>query len=403
MEKLTEKFIIDNENGDINDILLHKDRYHGIDIETAVQCIQARRSIKAKIPEWYRVTNLLYPLSLSIEQASSAITAKYKQNFISENSRIADFTGGMGIDCYYMAQKALSAHYFEKNDILVNAAENNFEALKCDNIIVTCAEISQEYLKSIKDDTFDLIYLDPARRSQSGKRIYSISDCEPNIQILKPHLLRISPTILVKVSPMADISSIVREYPEVAEIHILSINNECKEVLLFMNREYDGGNPMIKAIDPESQKQFSFFLKEEYEASAEFLKPEEINEFSYLYEPETSVLKSGAFKLLSQRYDITKISKGTHYYMSSKIIEEFPGKIRHIIDTVEFNNKGRREIAKKYPECSVTCRNYPSASEEIKKRLGLKESGRLRMLVTTLNNSSRYAIISESVDKTIKH
>ena len=194
---------------------------------------------------------------------------------------------------------------------------------------------------------------------------------------------------------MADISSIINEYPETAEIHILSIDNECKELLILLKRGKTENNPLIKAVSLDNNKEFSFRFDEEKNAAVQFAAPDELK--GYLYEPDASLLKSGAFKLLSQRFSLKKISKGTHYYISSAIIPEFPGKIRHIVESIPFNNQGKRLIVKKYPECSVTSRNYPSSSEEIKKRLGLKESDRFRMLATTLNDSSRYAIISELI------
>ena len=379
--------------------MLHRDRWPDIDMAEAVKCIQGRVKARSKLPLWYAEPGLVYPQSLSLEQCSSQATALYKQRFVNSGDRVADLTGGLGVDSWSLSQAAASVDYFERSEELCACARHNFSALGRSNITVCHAETTPEMLGNIPSDSYSLIYLDPARRGKDGGRVYSLRDCEPNITVLRHELLRIAPRILLKASPMADIRVLLSELPEATEVRIVSHNNECKEVLVLMQRGHstspeDIPIAAVEILDDNASQtaEFHFTLHEEREAAAETALPQEIK--GYLYEPSPALLKSGAFKLPAVRFGLRKISASTHFYTAPAPVEHFPGKIRRIIEVLPFHKAAIRDFRKKYPSCSVTARNFPMASEELRHRLGTAESDTLRVLATTASDGSRLLIIT---------
>ena len=396
-EQELKEFVLAHEADSPAELMLHRDRWPSIDMTVAVRCIQGRAKARTKLPLWYAEPGLLYPQSLSLEQCSSQATALYKQRFVHSGDRLADLTGGLGVDSWSLSQAAASVDYFERSEELCDCARHNFSALGRDNITVHCAETTPVMLSRIPSDTYSLIYLDPARRGRDGGRVYSLRDCEPDITALRPELLRIAPRILLKASPMADIRVLLSELPETAEIHILSSENECKEVMVLMLRgnAVSAGNIPITAVELSSGEdvaEFHFTLREENEAAADLAAPSEIT--GYLLEPSPAILKSGAFKLPAVRFGLRKISASTHFYTAPAPVEHFPGKIRRIIEVLPFHKATIRDFRKKYPACSVTARNFPMTSEELRRRLGTSESDTLRVLATTASNGSRLLIVS---------
>ena len=396
-EQELKEFVLAHEADSPAELMLHRDRWPSIDMAVAVRCIQGRAKARTKLPLWYAEPGLLYPQSLSLEQCSSQATALYKQRFALSVDRVADLTGGLGVDSWSLSQPAASVDYFERSEELCACARHNFVALGRDNITVHCAETTPVMLSRIPSDTYSLIYLDPARRGRDGGRVYSLRDCEPDITALRPELLRIAPRILLKASPMADIRVLLSELPEASEVHILSSENECKEVLVLMLRDnaVPAGDIPITAVELSSgdnAAEFHFTLREENEAAADLAAPSEIT--GYLLEPSPAILKSGAFKLPAVRFGLRKISASTHFYTAPAPVEHFPGKIRRIIEVLPFHKATIRDFRKKYPACSVTARNFPMTSEELRRRLGTSESDTLRVLATTASNGSRLLIVS---------
>lgn len=396
-EQELKEFVLAHEADSPAELMLHRDRWPSIDMAVAVRCIQGRAKARTKLPLWYAEPGLLYPQSLSLEQCSSQATALYKQRFVLSVDRVADLTGGLGVDSWSLSQPAASVDYFERSEELCACARHNFVALGRDNITVHCAETTPEMLSRIPSYSYSLIYLDPARRGRDGGRVYSLRDCEPDITGLRQELLRIAPRILLKASPMADIRVLLSELPEASEVHILSSENECKEVLVLMLRDnaVPAGDIPIAAVELSSgdnAAEFHFTLREENEAAADLAAPSEITGF--LCEPSPALLKSGAFKLPAVRFGLRKISASTHFYTAPAPVGHFPGKIRRIIEVLPFHKAAIRDFRKKYPACSVTARNFPITSEELRRRLGTAESDTLRVLATTASDGTRLLIVS---------
>ena len=375
-EQELKEFVLAHEADSPAELMLHRGRWPDIDMTVAVRCIQGRAKARTKLPLWYAEPGLLYPQSLSLEQCSSQATALYKQRFVRSGDRVADLTGGLGVDSWSLSQSAASVDYFERSEELCACARHNFTALGRDNISVHCAETTPEMLSNIPSDSYSLIYLDPARRGRDGGRVYSLRDCEPDITALRPELLRIAPRILLKASPMADIRVLLSELPEASEVHI-------------------AGDIPVAAVELSSgdnASEFHFTMREENEAAADLAVPSEIA--GYLLEPSPALLKSGAFKLPAVRFGLQKISASTHFYTAPAPVEHFPGKIRRIIEVLPFHKAAIRDFRKKYPACSVTARNFPITSEELRRRLGTAESDTLRVLATTASDGSRILIVS---------
>ena len=401
-EQELKEFVFAHEADSPAELMLHRERWPDIDMAVAVRCIQGRAKARTKLPAWFAEPGLVYPQSLSLEQCSSQATALYKQRFVHNGDRVADLTGGLGVDTWSLSQKAASVDYFEHSEELCACARHNFSVLGRDNITVSREETTPEMLGSIPSDSYSLIYLDPARRGKDGGRVYSLRDCEPNITVLRHELLRIAPRILLKASPMADIRVLLSELPEAAEVRIVSHNNECKEVLILMQRGHstspeDIPIAAVEILDDNASQtaEFHFSLREEMEVAADLASPLEITGF--LYEPSPALLKSGAFKLPAVRFGLRKISASTHFYVGNSVYEDFPGKIRHIVEVLPFNKAAIRDFRKKYPACSVTARNFPMTSEELRRRLGTSESDTLRVLATTASDSSRLLIVSQPI------
>ena len=396
-EQELKEFVFAHEADSPAELMLHRDRWPDIDMTVAVRCIQGRAKARTKLPLWYAEPGLLYPQSLSLEQCSSQATAFYKQRFVRSGDRVADLTGGLGVDSWSISQTTASVDYFERSEELCACARHNFSALRRNNITVRHAETTPEMLSGIPSDSYSLIYLDPARRGKDGGRVYSLRDCEPDITALRPELLRIAPRILLKASPMADIRVLLSELPEASEIHILSCDNECKEVLVLMLRDNavpacDISITAVELSSGDNAAEFHFTLREENDAAADLTAPSEIA--GYLFEPSPALLKSGAFKLPAVRFGLRKISASTHFYTAPAPVGHFPGKIRHIIDVLPFHKAAIRDFRKKYPACSVTARNFPLTSDELRRRLGTSESDTFRVLGTTAADGSRVMIVS---------
>ncbi len=396
MDQKLQQFITTHADSDPTALMLRKKQFPDIDMETAVRCILGRKKIAAKLPDWLRFPDLLFPATLSLEQSSSQATAAYKQRFVSEDHRVADLTGGFGADSFYLSRKAAKVDYFERNGELTDCVRENFRTMSGDNITVRNCEVTAEVLASMPADTYDLIYLDPARRGKAGQRVFSISDCEPDVSLLKDELLRIAPRVLVKVSPMADISALMSIFPEAVEFHVLSVHNECKEVLMLLDRNAagDDAEAVITAAEVQDGAEFSFRLSEEKCAALNAASREEIS--GYLYEPYACLTKAGSFKLPAVRFGVKKIAADTHLYISERPVEGFPGRARRIEAVYELNKDFMRRFRKEVPECSVTARNLKMTSEDLAKRLGTKESSQRRLFAVTASDGGRIGILTNS-------
>jgi len=386
MNAETKLFISKHEKDDIFTLKLNFKSDSGVDIDMAIRQINGKQKTKLKIPVFYNTVNLYYPVQLSLEQSSSESTAIYKSTICSGDS-LADLTGGFGVDCNFMSAKFKQVSYIERQEELCNLARHNFKVLGKDHITVFHSE-TEAHLEIM--DHADWIYIDPARRSAGGNKVVLVSDCEPDVSRLYPLLLEKATRVMIKLSPMMDISAAIRDLPNTSEIHILSVENECKEVLIILNQSIRN-IIVVKTINFSKNKEdqiFEYQLEEEVIAGISLTTQVE----KYLYEPNAAIMKSGAFKLIGNKFRMHKLHINTHLYTSNELIPEFPGRVFEVIHPWGNTKKELKELGEKTPKANITTRNYPVPVDELRKKLKIKDGGDVYLFACTLSEDQKMII-----------
>ncbi|WP_343510318.1 class I SAM-dependent methyltransferase [Algoriphagus sp. SE2] len=337
------------------------------DLKEAVQQISARQKAAKKLPSWTSNSQLVFPASISLEQSSSEQTAEFKARNRKGNLMI-DLTGGFGVDSYYLSKGFEKAIYCEQHQELAEIAKHNLEILAPRKFEIVPGD-GLAYL-SQSDLHFELIYADPARRGKGDQKLYKLQDCEPDVVSSWEMMKSKADSILLKVSPMLDISQAISEIPDIQQVQVISVKNEVKELLLHWKKEKTNSPFIIEAIDIGlKENHFSFDPKEEESIQSKF---EEVS--NYLIEPFSAILKAGAFKTFGERFGLSKLDPNSHIYTSSEIPQELPGRVFQVMREVQ---PKKTEIKKLFPsgKVNVITRNYASGSEVLKKKLGLKDGG----------------------------
>ena len=386
MNKETRQFIAENIEADIHQLAFQAARYPMVNMAFAICQINGMQKVKAKIPLFFNTEDVLYPVQLSLEQSSSESTAKYKHTLCEGNS-LTDLTGGFGVDCCFMSEGFKHVTYVERQKELCELATHNFKVLGKNQIEVIHSE-TEKYLSGMS--RVDWIFIDPARRSSSGKKVVLLSDCEPDVAALSNELLAKATKVMIKLSPMMDITAAIRELDTASEVHILSVDNECKEVLLILNQSAPQ-NIRIKAVNllkNEKIQLFEFHLNEESSARVTYTQKIE----KYLYEPNASLMKSGAFKTVSQYFGIHKLHYNTNLYTSSELLLHFPGRIFETVKTWGNSKVEHKELALHLPKANIATRNYPISVDELRKKLKIKEGGDTYLFACTLANEQKIIV-----------
>ena len=384
MEKLT-AFVQEHIGDDLTRLVLDRKKWPDIDMDLAVSCIQSRRKLKGKVQEWYMNPDLIFPAGLSAEQCSSTATGIYKSGLalrIADGSpfRLADLTGGLGVDSWYFSQKASQVWYHEMQEKLCVAAEHNFQSLNAENILVRNKISTPETIEGILSEACpDIVYMDPARRGEGGKKVFLIEECTPDVLTLKELIFKHCRHILLKLSPMADITmACSRLGGTCREVHIVAAGGECKELLIWMDREWSGEYAITAVELPSgypdmSPASFSFCSSEEKIATASTRPRNDVSGF--LFEPGKSLMKAGCFNLIAERFGLSKLGASTHYYVTddpAKANELKPyGKAYEIIDCQPLDKRTIKAAGASYPHAEVTARNIPMDTETLRKKLGV--------------------------------
>ena len=369
-------FIRQNINADINQLLLKKSPFSNVSIQEIVQQIKGRKTAQKKFP-FLMEDHLVFPPNLNLEQASSQSTAEYKsKNLIGKS--FLDLTSGFGIDAYFLSQNFEEVTLVEQNSDLIKIVEHNWKVLnRKANFINQNLEEYIESLREPKTDTytkFDVIYLDPARRDQNNKKKFLLEDLSPNLLEIEEKLRSISDKTIVKLSPLIDISYLVSELKNINEIKIIAVRNEVKELVLIMENKVKrekSKDTKITCVNLESDEpEFSFVTNEEKNASSEFSESS-----NFLYIPNNSILKAGAFNIISEKFGLKKLHPNTHFYTSENKIENFPGRVLQV-EKIDGKN------LKKNDQFNIVSKNYPLKPEEIKKKYKLKDGGKNYLIFT---------------------
>ena len=379
-------FIEENARADVRSLALQAKKYPQVDMAMAVVQIAGRQIAEAKVPSWYRTDGLLYPKHLSMEQCSSEVTAIYKAGLV-EGETFADLTGGFGIDCSFLSRKFKKADYVERQAELCELAEHNFPLLGLD--IDVHNEDGVEYLKQMQP--VDCLFLDPARRDGHGGKTVAISDCEPDVSALEDLLVEKARTVMVKLSPMLDLSLALNTLKHVREAHVVSVNNECKELLLILQKASASSCVSIHCEHILNTCEHQHFVfTQEQERTSECPLANDVE--AYLYEPNASMLKAGAYRSLAQSYPVKKLHPSSHLYVSSHLIEDFPGRRFHVEEVSGFGKKELKPFLQGMEKANLTIRNFPSSVADLRKRLKLKEGGDIYLFATTLADESKVLI-----------
>jgi hypothetical protein len=366
-----QEYLSANESIDEKKLLLAKKEILGISSsEFAIQII-GRRKAKLKFPSWYLTTSIVYPPSANLEQSSSEATAKFKAELIQSelvhSNLLVDLTGGFGVDTFFLGKLFSEAIHIEPNETLSAIAAHNHRLLGAS--ILHVRQTAEEYLKA-NTKRADLFFIDPSRRSES-KKVFKLADCQPNIAALQDALFNFSNFILTKASPLLDIQQALRELKHVAKVAVVSVENECKELLFLQKLDFEG-EPIIDTVNLSNEgtvvERFLFKVPEEKVATVVFSPP-----LDYLYEPNASILKSGAFKVAAEKFGLSKLQANTHLYTSPNLFTDFPGRVFKI----EALNPTLQMVKELLPEgkANVATRNYPLSAQELKKKLKLKDGG----------------------------
>jgi hypothetical protein len=366
-----QEFIRAHEHDDERQLVLKHKEIAGVPAARVAAQIAARRKAKDKLPGYYQTEGIVYPPTVNLEQSSSEQTARYKQVILKQEGvklvAATDLTEGFGIDTFFLSQAFHHVNAVEPNASLQAIARHNHDRLGVKNIYYH-ATTAEEFLNG-DDAAFDLVYIDPSRRAGSQK-VFKLSDCVPDVVALQDRIFAKANDLLIKASPLLDVQQGLKELSCVKSVYVVAVNNECKELLFFCRRGY-AGMPSIVAVNlkhdvPET---FSFSLAEEQQAHVAETSPG-----SYLYEPNAAVLKAGAFKLLVDRYGVSKIQMNTHLYTRDTYVEDFPGRVFKVEAFVKSDAK---VVLPFFPggQGNVITRNYPLAAEALKKKVGLRDGG----------------------------
>ena len=393
MKELT-AFVQEHIGDDLTRLILDRKKWPDIDMDLAVSCIQSRRKLKGKVQEWFSNPDLIFPVGLSAEQCSSSATGIYKSGLAlriadERSFRLADLTGGLGVDSWYFSKKASQVWYHEMQEKLCMAAEHNFQSINAENIIVRNVISTPETIDGILSEARpDIVYMDPARRGEGGKKVFLIEECTPDVLTLKEQIFRHCRHILLKLSPMADITmACSRLGTTCREVHIVATGGECKELLIWMDREWVG-EYTITAVElpsgyPEMEPAaFSFCSSEEKIATASTRPRNDVILSSraeprdlYLFEPGKALMKAGCFNLIANRFDLMKLGVSTHYYVTesaAKADELKPyGKVYMILSAQPLDKRSIKAAGAAYPRAEVTARNIPMDTETLRKKLGV--------------------------------
>lgn len=388
-----EAWLREHATADPAKLLLAAHRWPALPVRELVAQLAARQKARAKLPTWAADYGLLFPPNLSVEQASSEATARFKASLVQGAASLADLTGGFGVDAAHFAQTVGQVAYVEQNAELAATAAHNFKHLGATNL-TTENTTAEQWLARAAPNSFAWLYLDPARRDTTGRRVAGLADCTPDVLALRDALLRVAPRVLLKTAPLLDLSLAARELQTVSTIHVVELGGEVKEVLYTVARETTA-EPVRRAVrlapDGSVVQEFAFTETEEAAVPVTFGPPE-----AWLFEPSPAVLKAGALRLPAARFDLRKLHPNSHLYTGPTAVPGFPGRQFRIVGTARYDRKALRALL---PDgrASITARHFPDDVPAIRKKLGLADGGAFTVFATTGPEGKLVLVVGERI------
>ncbi|PVW13222.1 SAM-dependent methyltransferase [Marixanthomonas spongiae] len=374
---------IKNYTEDITKLAFSGSPFKNISVQELIQQIESRRKAEKKLPTWYKTKGVYYPNKINLEQTSSEITAQYKASLI-EGKTLADITGGFGVDSYFFSKQMEQVTHFEFDRTLSEIAAHNFKQLNVSN--VSCK--ATDGLEAVKNKRYDIIFADPSRRHETKGKVFFLNDCEPNIPKHLSTLLDQCELLMVKTSPMLDISVGMEELKHVFQIHIVAVNNEVKELLWLLKKAYNDETEIItKNIKKDKTEAYSIVYNEMAEAFYDSPK-------RFLYEPNAAILKSGAFETVSEGFKLKKLHKNTHLY-TSEALRGFPGRRFLIEKVLPYSKKELKKAG--IAKANITIRNFPATVAALRKKHNIKDGGEIYLFFTTINPNKKVVLVCSKV------
>ena len=371
MNEATLEFIRIHADEDVRQLAFLGKKNPEVDMAYALDQIAGRQKARVKIPSWASIDGIVYPPHISMEQCSSEQTARYKARIAGNGEKIVDLTAGFGVDMAFMSAGFKQAVHVEMQPQLCAISSENYKHLGLNHVQVVCND-GVGYLHQMEHA--DLIFIDPARRDQHGARTYGIADCTPNVLEIIDEMLQKADRVMIKLSPMLDWQKTVADVGNVSQVHIVSVGNECKELLLVVEK----AEVPLQIFCVNDDDVFSYTFGDE--TSHICSDPAEPR---YLYEPNASVMKAGCFNLISHRFGITQPDANSHLFLSDKLVEGFPGR-GFVIERVSTMNKRElKEALAGIDKANIAVRNFPLSVADLRKRLKLKDGGDVYIFATT--------------------
>ena len=382
INQTTLDFIRQHRTDDVRRLALQGAKYPEVDMHAALEQIAGWQKARTKIPSWAACEGLIYPPHLSMEQCSSEATATYKARIAGKGQLFVDLTAGFGVDAAFIAKGFQQAVTIEQQADLSAVTAENYKRLGLNHVEVRCGN-GVDYLHTMEHA--DLIFIDPARRDVHGGRTYGISDCTPNILELREELLAKADCVMVKLSPMLDWRKAVEDLKAVSEVHIVSVNNECKELLLVMSETV---KPLqVFCINDEQEFVFSPDLIQ---------SPSQLpvsSSFRFLYVPNASIMKAGCFGELAMRFQMTPLDKNSHLFISDREVSDFPGRCFVVDKITSMNKRELKEALTGIHQANISVRNFPLSVVELRKRLKLQDGGDIYIFATTVADKGHQLLI----------
>lgn len=396
IDKDTWLWIAENKNADADKLRLSA--YGDDDKLFAIMQIDCRNRTRRKLAETLSLApEFIFPSTLAAQQSTSDALASFHASLIGACDRVIDMTGGLGIDAAHISRKAAHVDYYEMNPLTAECAAHNFQLLGADNIAVHCAD-SVEALQLLTNDSADVIFIDPARRGIDGRRLFALHDCVPDVTEILDLMLDRAEKVIIKASPMLDVSAVLRELHSVSRIMALGTTGECKELLLVCERDAEG-EPLREChtLDSDSGDEISgFYYRKSDEDCAQpsYGTP---HSGDIIYEPYPATSKIGVRNLLCRIPGVSRLAADTDFYCSDTVVDSFPGAAFEIIDDRLLSKKAMKELAAQYPAIDVTVKNLPMTAVELTKRLRCRPSGQLRLMACTDSEGKKQLFVCRPV------
>ena len=382
-----QQFIEDKIGISVAKLALQKNPFPEVEWITILNQIEAKTKAKDKLPTWYNTTNIIYPSKISVEQTSSERTAEYKSGLI-EGESLIDLTGGFGVDDFYFAKKIKNVTHCEINSDLSTIVKHNFKQLGVTNIDCIAGD-SLAALQSLPTQ-WDWIYIDPSRRNDAKGKVFMLKDCLPNVPENLDFYFEKSDAILIKTAPLLDIAAGLSELQNVKTIHIVALENEVKELLWELHKNYSGAITIKTAnLTKATIATFEFQLNEE-SIESNYSLPQH-----YLYEPNSAIMKSGGFNEVGTFHQLTKLHRHSHLYTSNELID-FPGRVFEIQESIPYAKKELKTHLEN-SKCNITTRNFPETVDSIRKKWKIKEGGNSYCFFTTDMNNDKIVLICAKI------